>query len=70
MKFELSGKMIVEADSLEDAALKIAEHFSLLGQGKAKNSPYPLPGTNIKLKKLGTKTPIPPPPKSPPPKRG
>lgn len=58
MRFEMSGKLIVEADDLEKAFLKIAEHFSLLGNGKP--SSIPQGGTDIKVKPTNLKTPVPP----------
>lgn len=68
MKFELSGKLILEADDIEDAFRKLSEHFALLAEGE--NSHIPRPGTDIKLKKAGVKTPLPPKVPSRPPRRG
>ena len=70
MKFELTGRLVVEASDIDDAFRKIAEHFALLADGK--NSHIPRVGTDIGVKKVGTKT-IPPRPKkttSRPPRRG
>ena len=60
MRFELSGKLVVEADNIRDAFRVIAEHFTLLANGE--ESTIPKIGTDIKLKRSGSKTPILPPP--------
>lgn len=69
MKYELTGRLVVEAASIDEAFKKVAEHFCKLAKGQ--ESHIPEVGTDIKLKKLGTKTPVPPkPPKTPIPKKG
>ena len=68
MKYELSGRLILEAADIEDACRKLSEHFALLAEGE--NSHIPKPGTDIKLKRVGVKTPVPPKVPSRPPRRG
>jgi hypothetical protein len=59
MKFELSGRLVFEADNTQDAFLKLATHFEALAYGE--ESELPLVGTDIKIKLAGSKTPVPPP---------
>ena len=61
MKFELTGKLVLEANDIEDAFRRIAEHFTILADGE--DSHIPRPGTDIRLKRAGLKTPLPPKPK-------
>jgi hypothetical protein len=58
MKFELMGRIIFEAEDTYDAFRLLAEHFNALAEGR--ESELPLVGTNVKIKPLGTKTPVPP----------
>ncbi len=58
MKFELTGRIIFEAEDAFDAFRLLAAHFTALADGQ--ESELPLVGTNVKLKPLGIKTPVPP----------
>lgn len=58
MKYELSGRIVFEADDTQDAFRRLAEHFAALAAGE--ESDLPLIGTDVKIKQSGTKTPIPP----------
>lgn len=58
MKYELSGRIIFEAEDTFDAFRLLAAHFSALAEGR--DSDLPLVGTSVKMKPVGTKTPVPP----------
>jgi hypothetical protein len=55
MKFVLSGKLIVEASSLDEAFARVAEHFTRLSAGE--DSDIPKEGTDIRLEPVGPKLP-------------
>ena len=59
MKFELTGRIVFEADDVEDAFRLLSVHFAALSEGQ--ESELPLVGTNVKIKPIGIKTPVPPP---------
>lgn len=59
MKYELTGRLVFEADDTEEAFRLLAAHFKALSEGR--DSDLPLVGTNLKIKQVGTKTPVPPP---------
>jgi hypothetical protein len=58
MKFELSGRIVFEAEDTFDAFRLLAAHFAALADEK--ESDLPLIGTNVKIKPIGTETPVPP----------
>ena len=58
MKYELTGRIIFEADDTYEAFRLLAAHFTALSEDR--ESDLPLVGTNVKLKPVGTKTPVPP----------
>lgn len=58
MKYELSGRIIFEAEDTLDAFRLLAAHFTALADGR--DSDLPLVGTSVKMKPVGTKTPVPP----------
>ncbi len=58
MKFELTGRIVFEADDTLDAFRLLAAHFGALAEGK--ESELPLVGTNVKVKPVGIKTPVTP----------
>lgn len=58
MKFELTGRIIFEAEDTLDAFRLLAAHFTALADGR--DTDLPLVGTNVKVKPLGIKTPVPP----------
>ncbi len=58
MKFELTGRIVFEAEDTEDAFRLLSLHFKALADGQ--ESDLPLVGTNVKIKPTGIKTPVPP----------
>jgi hypothetical protein len=58
MKYELTGRIVFEAEDTGDAFRRLAAHFTALA--KDEDTELPLVGTNVKLKPLGIKTPVPP----------
>jgi hypothetical protein len=58
MKYELTGRIVFEAQDTHDAFRLLAEHFATLAEGR--ESVLPLVGTAVKIRQLGVKTPIPP----------
>ncbi len=62
MKYELTGRIVFEADDVQDAFQKLSRHFKALAQGT--ESALPLGGTDVKIRKIGTRTPLPPAPPS------
>ena len=58
MKYELTGRIVFEADDIEDAFRRLAEHFTALANND--ESELPLVDTNVKIREIGLKTPFPP----------
>ena len=58
MKYELTGRIVFEAEDIDDAFKLLAAHFKALSEGR--ESDLPLVGTNVKVKAVGIKTPVPP----------
>jgi hypothetical protein len=59
MRYELTGRIVFEADDVEDAFRRLALHFAALA--KDEESDLPLIDTNVKIREVGVITPIPPP---------
>lgn len=59
MRFELIGRLVFDADDIQDAFVRLAAHFRALS--KSEESDLPLVGTNLKVREVGSKTPVPPP---------
>jgi hypothetical protein len=57
MKYELVGRMVFEAENVEDAFRKLAEHFLVLASGMS-SSALPISGTQIQVRRVGA---VPPP---------
>ncbi len=58
MKYELAGRIVLEAEDTLDAFRRLAAHFTALADGV--ESDLPLIGTNVRLKPVGIETPVPP----------
>ncbi len=54
MKFELTGRIVFEADDTEDAFKRLAAHFTALA--KEEESELPLVGTNVKIQEIEPQT--------------
>ena len=57
-QFELTGRIIFEAEDIEDAFTRLAHHFSALAKGV--ESDLPLVGTNVKIKATDIDGPLEP----------
>jgi hypothetical protein len=58
MQFELQGRIVFEAEDIPDAFRRLAAHFTALADDQ--ESDLPLIGTDVKVRELGAKTPVPP----------
>ena len=58
MKYELTGRIVFDAADTGDAFRRLAAHFNALAHGE--DSDLPLIGTNVKIRQMGIKTPMPP----------
>lgn len=54
MKYELVGRLVFDADDVEDAFRQLALHFSLLAAGS--KSKIPIQGTSVEIRKVKSKT--------------